>query len=111
MDKDRFEQRLDDVATRWQQQRYSGPMPSFEPRRQRHPLAWSGALATAAAAIFLLWPGEPDWPDELRPVMRGSPFAATAPAPPQAGMAFRLPSAPARPTCFTATEDCDQPAG
>jgi hypothetical protein len=62
-------------------------------------------------AIFMLWPTSQDWPEELRPVLRGSPFAATAPPQPPAGVAFRLPSAPARQTCFTATDTCEQPAG
>lgn len=109
--KDRFEQRLDDAARVWRRQRYTGPVPAFEPRRGFPRLAWAGALAAALFAVVLLRPGQPDWPEELRPVLRGSPLAAETPRPPAARVVFRLPDAPGRQTCFSQTENCDQPTG
>lgn len=111
MKNDSFEQRLDEAAGAWQRQRYTGPVPEFEPQRGIPRLAWAGALAAALFAAVLLRPDQPDWPEELRPVLRGSPLAVETPRAPAAPVVFRLPDAPGRQTCFSQTEDCDQPAG
>lgn len=111
MTQDRFEQRLDEAARAWQRQRYTGPVPEFEPQRGVPGLAWAGALAAALFAAVLLRPPEPDWPEQLRPVLRGSPLAVDTPRAPAARVVFRLPDPPGRQTCFSRAEDCDQPAG
>lgn len=111
MENDKFEQRLDEAARVWQRQRYTGTLPDFEPQRGFPRLAWAGAVAAALLAALLLRPTQPDWPEELRPVLRGSPLAAETPEAPAARIVFRLPDAPGRQSCFSQTEDCGQPAG
>ena len=110
-----FEQRLDEVSRQWRAQRYRGPVPEFEPAGARPLLPWLAAFATAVIVAVMVWPRETPWPDELRPVLRGSPLQAAAPTPPPGGVGFRLPATPARPSCFSATSSqtdaCDQPAG
>ena len=111
MEKDDFEQRLNDATRAWQRQRYTGPVPEFKSQPAFPRLAWASALAAALFAAVLLRPGEPDWPEELRPVLRGSPLAVEAPQAPAARVGFRLPDSPGRQICFSQTEDCGQPAG
>jgi hypothetical protein len=111
MSEDSFNERLDGIAKAWQRQRYSGPAPAFEAPAEEHRLAWWGAFALAVLVAVLLWPGAPEWPESLRPVLRGSSLAAQAPAPTAAPVAFRLPSAPQRQSCFSPTGPCDQPTG
>lgn len=112
MDEREFQQRLDEAAAQWRRQRYTGPLPGFSVRRRRLvPLLLTGAIAAAVVVALLPSPASQEWPAELRPVLRGSPLAATAPEPPADGMGFKLPAAPSRSTCFASTEDCDKPAG
>ncbi len=110
MTDDEFDQQLDEMARVWQRQGYRGPAPVANVRATQ-PLAWWSAAAAAAVVAVLLWPSTPHWPDTLRPLMRGSPLAATAPAPPAQAAGFRLPAPPTRSSCFSGTDDCDRPAG
>lgn len=112
MDESRFERRLDEAASQWRNQRYTGPMPVFSTHRRRTGLfAVAGTVAAAIVALILLRPAAQDWPEELRPVLRGSPLAASAPEPPANRVAFKLPNAPERSTCFALADGCDKPAG
>ncbi len=114
-EQDNFDDRLEQVSRQWRHQRYTGPAPVFEPAPQRHIPIWAGALAAAAILIVVIWPSQPEWPDKLRPVVRGSPFQATAPMPPPSNVAFRLPGRPDWGSCFAETpsqiKPCDPPAG
>lgn len=111
---DKFEQRLATLGQAWRELRYSGPELEAVTPGKPSPLMlwWLAPVAAASLAAFVLWPGAGPaitWPDNLRPVMRGSPFAASAPPAPQ--VSFRLPGAPSRQSCISPAVDCDQPAG
>ena len=113
--KDTFERRLEELSGQWRAQRYPGPVPDFGPAPARPLLPWAAAFATAVIVALLVWPDSEPWPDDLRPVLRGSPLQASAPTPPPGGVGFRLPVKPSRTSCFThppsQTDACDQPAG
>ncbi len=110
-----IDERLAAVSDEWRSLRYTGPALDMQPVTDRSPLRllWLAPIA-AALAIVTLWPKvdpPPEWPGTLRPIVRDSPFAASAPVSPSASVAFRLPRAPVRHSCISQTDNCDQPAG
>ena len=111
----RLEEKLRRAGARWQTLHYSGPdrLPepvarSFLPR-----IAW--ALGACAAIVLVVsWPGaqpEINWPENLRPITRSSPFSTSVPARPAARLSFSLPAAPDRASCIAGQEGCEQPTG
>ena len=109
--KHNFEERLQSAVRQWQSLRYTGKEPAFETQPARNSLVWAGAAVAAGILAIILWPSAPQWPEALRPVLRGSPFHATAPALPTQRVDFRFPGAPTRTSCFSQPDACEQPTG
>ena len=111
-----LDDRLDALSEEWRQLGYTGPaLIPAETAARPAVFTWLAPAAVAAAVLALwLWPGAqpaPEWPENLRPVVRGSPFAIDAPARPPDSVAFRFPRSPVRQSCIAPASACDQPAG